>query len=89
MEEVNFNLDDVEIVDSVSYSGNNIIVRVSESGQETSVSKDTAMEDLPPRPIDDIAFMDAHEYVNGAKNPNTKSAEKLVGTKRYFYVEII
>ena len=86
MEEVNFNLDDVEIVDSVSYSGNNIIVRVSESGQEASVSKDTAKEDLPLRPIDDIASMDVHEYVNGAKNPNTRSAEKLVGTKRFFYV---
>ena len=88
MEEVNFNLDDVEIVDSVSYSGNNIIVRVSESGhgQEASVSKDTAKEDLPLRPIDDIASMDVHEYVNGAKNPNTRSAENLVGTKRFFYV---
>ena len=72
--EGNFNLDDVEIVDSVSYDANNIVVRVTATGQEASAVK----EDLPLRPIDDIALMDVHEYVDGAKNSNTRSAEKQV-----------
>ena len=77
--EGNFNLDDVEIIDSVSYNANNIVVRVSENGQEASaVSEFMAKEDLPLRPIDEVASMDAHEYVNGAKNANTRSAEKVV-----------
>ena len=77
MAEATFNLDDIEIIDSVSYAAINIIVRVANMQEEAGAS---VPEAVTPRAIDDIAAMDVHEYVDGAKNPNTRSAEKMVST---------
>ena len=79
MSEATFNLEEIEIIDSVSYSANNIIVRVENTTEAgASVPEAVAQEAVTPRPINDIAVMDVHEYVDSAKNPNTRNAEKMV-----------
>ena len=45
---------------------------------ETADKEDHGKSETPVRVIDEAAAMDVLEYVDKSKNPNTRSAEKMV-----------